>query len=563
MKKIVKKILLIWICLFCIICQLLSCNVYAYNIEEVKELSDFKTVEADGVPDSYDVFIDAKNLISNERLPSGIRTSIEDVLYNDSGLLSIDFFGNEKDQPDNISEKEKNNAKQIRSFVRNVYRVLLYIGLASMLVVLIYMAVVIVVSGISPTMNILPFSNLIKGKKGETPKENKKAKEFVEQWFKAVISLALTVVVMNLVVAFSNNIVDDVKGRGDDNKLITVYVKNSKYSVDAPILGLSGSSSSSSTTSSTTASTSGNAAELRKKVVEQAKSLENLGASGGQCEKWVELVYRTALNRADIPYQCCAHKAGQNAIYASSTQDNIVPGAAVFSYKSSSGTTDSACGQDAGHVGIYIGDGKIASCTGRGDTGIVICTIDEWKASWEFSCWGWLPGTEDLSNGATGDNLSDSSSGDTQTRIVDYYFKTNLQGLLMFQSQFAEQDYILKGTLSLVSGMILTVFKMIAYCTLVARMMLVAFISVIAPVLILVNSFIKISGGKGILRKWIILYLYLVLLQPVVALIYYMMIQSNVYLVSKFPFYAVLVCIGIGIIFAWSLRRLIRCIRAK
>ncbi len=561
MKKIVKKILLIWICLFCIICQLLSCNVYAYNIEEVKELSDFKTVEADGVPDSYDVFIDAKNLISNERLPSGIRTSIEDVLYNDSGLLSIDFFGNEKDQPDNISEKEKNNAKQIRSFVRNVYRVLLYIGLASMLVVLIYMAVVIVASGISPAMNILPFSNLIKGKKGETPKENKKAKEFVEQWFKAVISLALTVVVMNLVVAFSNNIVDDVKGRGDDNKLITVYVKNSKFSTDAPILKATGE----------VTILPKDAEAFRNKIVEQAKTLDNLGVKGGQDELWVETVYSKVLGKTlskksgfdTIAQQNCAHEAGLNAIYSYSTEDNITPGAAVFSFKSEGKKMDSACGKDKGQIGIYIGDNKIVTCTGRGDTGIVTYTIKEWKKKWDFSCWGWIPGTEELAETSEKDTESDSSSeGSTEIKTVDYYFKTNLQGLLMFQSQLSVESGA-KGWLSSASEGVLTGFKMIAYCTLVARMMLVAFISVIAPVLILVNSFIKISGGKGILRKWIILYLYLVLLQPVVALIYYMMIQSNVYLVSKFPFYAVLVCIGIGIIFAWSLKRLIRCIRAK
>ena len=79
-----------------------------------------------------------------------------------------------------------------------------------MIVVLIYMSIVTVVSGISPTINILPFSGLINGKKGEKPNQYLKAKKLVENWIKSVISLALAVFVMNLIVAFSNNIVNDM-----------------------------------------------------------------------------------------------------------------------------------------------------------------------------------------------------------------------------------------------------------------------------------------------------------------------------------------------------------------
>lgn len=582
MKKIVRKFVIICICLFCVICQVSSNNVYAYSIEEIKEMVDFKTVEEDGEPEEYDILIDAKDLITDEKLPAGIKTTIEDVLYDNTGLFNIDFFGKEEAEDNSKnSSKEKNNnkknksssenndetedkneekAKAIRSFVRNAYKVLLYIASAAMIIVLIYMAIVTVTSGISPTLNILPFSNIINGKKGEKPNQKLKSKKLVEQWVTSVISLALAVFVMNLIVAFSNNIVNDIENKKVENETITVYVKNSQFATNAPILGSSGSTSSASSSSTITAS-SGDTASLRQKVVDQAKSLDNLGASGGYCEMWVELVYRTALGRPNIPYQNCAHEAGQKAVNSSTSTDNIVPGAAVFSFRSSSGTIDSACGQDAGHVGIYIGDGQIASCTGRGSTGVVIHTIDEWKQSWEFSCWGWLPGTEDLADGAVGDSTG-SSSG-IQTKTVDYYFKTNLEGLLMFQSQYNSKGFPLKSGINMASGMVVTFFKSVLYCVFVTRMILLALISIIMPILILIDAFIKIGGGKSFLMNWIKIYLYLVLLRPVIAFIYYVLVQSNVYLISEFPFYIVFVIIGISILFVKSIKYLINDLNGK
>lgn len=579
MKTIIKKFCVICVCLFCIICQIFNNSVYAYSIDEVKENSNFKTVEEDGEPKKYDILIDAKDLITNEKLPAGIKTSVEDVLYDNAGLLSIDFFGADKSsnkKKKTNSTKNKNNtsksssskksdnssksnseesedktaekAKLIRDFVRNAYKVFLYIACAAMIVVLIYMAIVTVMSGISPSLNVLPFSNIINGKKGEKPNQYIKSKRLVEQWITSVISLALAVFVMNLIVAFSDNIVNEVANRKVENKDITVYVKNSKFAVNAPILG--GTGSSASTTSSTTTTTSsGDAASLRQKVVDQAKSLESFGVQGGWCEMWVEMVYEKVLGR-DVPNQNCAHEAGLAAVYSSTTEDNIVPGAAVFSFRSSNpNKVCSECGQSPGHVGIYIGNGQIASCTGHGDTGIVICSIDEWKQSWDFSCWGWLPGTEDLADGAVGDSLG--SSG-IQTKTVDYYFDTNLEGLLMFESQYNSTEHPLIAGTSIISGWFVTLFKWGLYFILVLRVLLIAGISVIAPILILINAFIKIGGGKSFISNWIKLYLYLVLLRPVIAFIYYVLIESNVYLMADIPILIAIILLVISIAFVKS-----------
>lgn len=596
MKKIIKKFCIICICLLCIMFQAFNNSVYADSIEEIKKNSNFKTVEEDGEPESYDILIDAKDLITDEKLPAGIKTTIEDVMYDDAGLLSIDFFGKDKTTTSTKKTTTKNNsfknsssknnssknssskntssssskddteedktaekAKNIRDFVRNAYKVLLYIACAAMIVVLIYMAIVTVMSGISPSLNILPFSNIISGKKGEKPDQYIKSKRLVEQWITSVISLALAVFVMNLIVAFSDNIVNDMANKKIKNESITVYVKNSKFAVNAPILGGTGSSTSTTTTSSTTTTTSsGDAASLRQKVVDQAKSLESFGVQGGWCEMWVEKVYSEALGRTlswesgpnIITQQNCAHEAGLNAVYSSTTEDNIVPGAAVFSYRSSNPRkVCSHCGQSPGHVGIYIGDGQIASCTGHGDTGIVICSIEEWKQSWDFSCWGWLPGTEDLADGAVGDSTGSSS---IQTKTVDYYFDTNLEGLLMFESQYKSTEHPLIAGTSIISGWFVTVFKLGLYFILVLRVLLIAGISVIAPILILINAFIKIGGGKSFISNWIKLYLYLVLLRPVIAFIYYVLIESNVYLMADIPILIAIILLVISIAFVKS-----------
>ena len=84
-----------------------------------------------------------------------------------------------------------------------------------MLTLLIYIAVIMVRSGISKKESMLPLSNVFgMGNKKDNPKQHMTEKGFVEQW---VISTALLVVIvyfMNLAVSFSNVLTDisnDVK----------------------------------------------------------------------------------------------------------------------------------------------------------------------------------------------------------------------------------------------------------------------------------------------------------------------------------------------------------------
>ena len=57
----------------------------------------------------------------------------------------------------------------------------------------------------------------------------------------------------------------------------------------------------------------------------------------------------------------------------------------TVSYTHLSRTIDSYCGLNAGHGGIYIGNGQSASNIG----GVAFDTIESWTAYYGFGGWGW------------------------------------------------------------------------------------------------------------------------------------------------------------------------------
>lgn len=439
MKKNTKKILLIIICIFLTMFQT-NYTVYGYTLPQVKSHINFKTVEEDGEPKKYDIVIDAKDLVNNEQLPD-IRIGIEDILYardevySDNSLLNIDFFSEHKDN---------DNKDVMRNLVKSVYKVSLYIISAFMITLLIYISIKFIISAMTEKQKQEEpdkKKSKDKKKKDETPEYYKRWRKAIEQWFSVVVLLTCSIFILSFITSFSNVIVDIVDTKQIKDEPIVIYVKNSKIPE--------------SSAQSITSIISGDAT-LRNKVVKQAKSLENLDVGSSNSIKWVKRVYEKVLEK-NIPNQCCAHKARQNSFIVSSTTEDIVPGAAVFSDVSSldgkSKITDSKCGQDAGHVGIYIGDGKIASYTGRGDTGVTICTIEEWKSTWKFSGWGWLPGTDEIkTENLSKSNNSNTSSNSNKMKTVNYYFETNLEGSLMFQSQFKWEKSDLKNFINASMG---------------------------------------------------------------------------------------------------------------
>lgn len=132
-------------------------------------------------------------------------------------------------------------------------------------------------------------------------------------------------------------------------------------------------------------SSDGPATEMQNNIVRIASSQDTLGTGRNWCQAWIAAVY----NKAGQSWisSCCAGSAGEQWI-VSQSRDNIPLGACV--YGKSNPYVGCDCGRDAGHVGIYIGDGKVASNVG----GIRIESLDSWIAGFGWRGWGWNGGTD-------------------------------------------------------------------------------------------------------------------------------------------------------------------------
>ena len=224
-----KKFLLIIIIVFLAICQVNN-NVYSYKWKEVEELIDYEELEADQTPEKYDIEIDASKLIDNEKLPC-IQTSIDTVLYEDNELSDIDFF----------DIRSKNNTNEALSdMVKTTFRVTLYLAAACLLTLLIYIAINMVTSSISPKFVKLPFGAKMIENKNKSPiptlhdpNKNLRGRIAIEQWIVTVLLLAIILPLINLMIGFSYIITDATNvysSKKDSDEDIIVYVRNANSS---------------------------------------------------------------------------------------------------------------------------------------------------------------------------------------------------------------------------------------------------------------------------------------------------------------------------------------------
>lgn len=635
--KRLRKILIIICLIFLAICQMNN-KVYCYTIDEVKDKINFRLVEESGEPDNYDVLIDARDLIDNEQLPC-IETSIETVLYGDDDLLSIDFL---RDNSQNSSEEWK---KVISNPVQAFFRVLLYMSLAMMLTLLLYMAVMMVRAGISNKESILPLSNVFGiGNSKDNPKKHMKEKGFVEQWIFATAMLIFMVYAINLIVGFSNiltNISNNFKPDEEEDDSIVVYVKNSKESVDI---------------SSITGTTTSRGSVLSNDI----RSYINTEAASGN---WAVYAKNLSSNTDVVTYNntnqmpsasviklfiaaAAYEKADEDSSYKVNTDDmekmitvsdnnaanNLIDAVGkdyINSYISNNGYTSTELNREFG-ITSFVKD----NYTSANDVGKLLENIYSDKCAGASKILDYMKEqeirkkipagiSEDITianktgelgsdypngpvendaaivykdnanyllvilssnlgedtkaisdvkeissrvyNGIDSDTGADSSenANTTTTRTFDYYFKTNLEGLLMFQSQYNWEDYTLENIFNMVTGFSVTAFKIILYVLFFVRMIILAVLTALAPLIVVINAFMKINGNKGCLTDCLKLYLYCVFFRPVIAIIYYVLVKSNVYVVSQYPYYIVFVMVAIITLIVVSLNMLLKSIKIK
>ncbi len=153
-----------------------------------------------------------------------------------------------------------------------------------------------------------------------------------------------------------------------------------------------------------------------------------------------------------------------------------------------------------------------------------------------------------------------SSEGDNDPQ-KNYYFKTNIEGLLMFESQYDWQKAPLKNIANIISGFSITTFKYILKAVFFIRMIMLAALTMFAPIIILMNSFLKISGSRGIFNKWLKIYLYLIFIKPLIAVLFYLLIGIHPDLISKVSLYSLIVILAMIVIIILSVYFLIRSLR--
>lgn len=187
--------------------------------------------------------------------------------------------------------------------------------------------------------------------------------------------------------------------------------------------------------------------EIQQKIVEVAKNWrkytsQGLRAAAGKCESWAEDVYYFAgkeLNNSalkGVRYKYASAVAARNASRISTNWDDIAPGACVYS-------GDEYTGSPYGHVGIYIGDGKIISCVGSNgdDAPCHTQTVESWckpsGSGWGFAGasanggWGFMNAdigdyvkdSEIGSGASSGSSTSDSGSEKTYSGVFGAFQK--------------------------------------------------------------------------------------------------------------------------------------------
>ena len=582
MKKI-KKMLVLIICIYMAICQI-NTKTFSYTGDEIKDIIDLKTVDEDGEPEKYDVEIKKEDLKDDIKFPV-IQASIDYILYGDGEYSDINFFGLKSNKNEktlkyvNNAERVKKQASwdKISNMVKDFLRVTIYISAASLLTLFIYFAVVITKGAIISSGKGLkiPGESLYKKEKNYT--KELRDKKFVEQWIISVILVAFIVVIINLIISFSHLISNGIlKLKGDeDDGLITIYLKadkNSSNTADIPDLP----------------------DDLENL---QAKDLfpwgniayQNTDQPAGQ--EAMNYIFNTIGSLVNIAHSKFPMKkslviaqvvleSGWVSEYDDSTgikrtYNNII-GLNAWEPLISPETTWYKKG--AKTVGLLMPHGGGSTVDPAKAFDNLYECIEDYMGqfiyhhpaetfgdynditNYERYIHGYTP-TEDAGrdmyvyyrdriqkyNLERFDNMPDTPVG-TKNNITSCYFKTDLEGLYMFEAQYNWDKHFLHNLIYIFCGILLGLFKWFLYGIFFLRLLVVGVLIVIAPIVIIIDSFKKINGNEGILKKWVIIFSYVVLLKPLLGAIYYIMTKINTSLVADNPLYILVVIIAMFII---------------
>lgn len=634
MKKI-EKILIATLVILAI-CQI-SYRVYAYTLIEAKNLVEFKEMAVDERPKEYDVEINAEDLIAIEEIPC-ITKTIESIIYGNKGFFNINFFDSSATNT-NMSEAWKKLAK----IVQVVFKLSLYIAMALMLTLLIYIAIMLVSYGISNKKIDgipIPLMDRFRGVK---------SKVIIEQWFSSVVILALMAFIITILTSFSGIIIewaDGLRGANTEN-YITVFVKNAKKSTrsSSTYSGEQSISNLSSDVSNMLGETKGNwavyarnfdsgmeavtynsnvkmpAASVMKLFIasvayqkeatdkndKSKASKDKYKVNESDMSKMITVSDNDAANRIIESLgglnkvKVYIHQAGYSATDLNRkfgttdyTKDNLTSvddvGALLTAIY---GNTCKGASKILDYMKKQERTNKIPQGVKKGTT--VANKTGELDSSYRTG-----PAENDaaivykkdanyclviFSNGidsgdainkiieiskkvyddidgvvASAETKAETATDTTGfTKSFNYTFKTGIEGLFMFQSQYNWEEYARQNFMYIFLGSLITIFKIAVYAILWIRTIIIAVLVAIAPIVVLINAFMKVTGNKkSPLTWWLKIFVYLALLRAAVALIYYILVNSNPYLINEYPYYIIFVIVAMTGIFIYSVKKLER-----
>ena len=570
MKKNIKKIVILIVCVYMAICQI-NIQSLSYTNDEIKDIIEFKTVEEDGEPEKYDVEIKKEDLQDDIKFPV-IQASMDYVLYGEGEYSSINFFGLKSTNYDmnlkyvNITEKSKSQARwdKISNMVKDFLKVAIYISAATLLTLLIYFAVVIVKGAISSKGVKMP-GELLYNKEDNYTKELRD-KKFVEQWIVSVFLVAFIIVIMNLIIGFSifiAGVILNAKGDGDHG-LITVYLKadeNKGNTVEIPDLP-------------------DDIENLKAIDLYPWGTIANQHTGQPEGKEAMEYYINTIgsiVNIVHAKYPMKKSLVIMQTIQESgwcttpkALDDNNICGINYFS-ESGDGPLNSPdsmwfkTGRD--HDGSWKKFKTLYECIEDYMAQFIHHHPEEEfgdyedYTNYESYILGYTP--TESNNGVNHyelykekikaynlerfDSMPDTPV-ETKNVVEASYFKTSLEGLYMFESQYIWKGHILHNFIYIISGIILCIFKWVLFVIFFIRLFAVGVLIILAPVIIIIDLFKKINGNEGILKKWFIIYLYAVLLKPALCAVYYIMTKINTSLVADNPLYILIVIVAMAIV---------------
>lgn len=154
-------------------------------------------------------------------------------------------------------------------------------------------------------------------------------------------------------------------------------------------------------------------------------------------------------------------------------------------------------------------------------------------------------------------------------QVQDFYFKTKLEGYCRFMSHFDWKKFGIKNWGYMMSGALIAIVKITLYIIFIVRMYVAGIFIIVSPIIILINSFKKISGEENptTLKNWIKWFVFLTILRPAISIVYYIIFGLNPYSFAKDPIYIVLLFVFfilvIVFLFYLAIRINVKTIRKK